>query len=127
MRLIECFTVIRVSAAANFISASEFHFEKPIRVSQRLTRHSDNIGVPMLQNLFSLLKRRDAAGGHNRGHESVSVDCVLDFGNQRHRTPKRAAFVRESRGHALVTALAGVRVNGLPDFGLFCILELAAF
>jgi hypothetical protein len=52
---------------------------------------------------------------------------MIDFRNQRYRTPKRAALVRESCGHAFITALAGVRINGLPDFGLLSVFELAAF
>src|ERR1044072_2423814 len=70
MGLIECFAVVGVGAAAYFCAAPESHFAKPIRIGERLARHSDDVGVTTSENRLGLIKCRDAAGGDNRRFKS---------------------------------------------------------
>src|SRR5215216_2231846 len=78
MRLVEGFTIIRVSTTPDFITTPKLHFHKPIRVRERLARHADNISVSVAQYLFSLLKRRYSPRGNNRRVEASLVDGVFD-------------------------------------------------
>ncbi len=57
MRLIQRFAVVGVSAAPNFITASEFHFNKPIRIGQRLASEADDVGLASSQNRFGLCRK----------------------------------------------------------------------
>jgi len=50
MRLIKRFTIIRIGAAANFITTTELHFDKPIRIGQSLSRQTGNVRLTALKN-----------------------------------------------------------------------------
>src|SRR5687767_5137609 len=52
VRLVERFTVIRVGAATHFLTATESHFSKPVRIGERLARHANDVRVVVSQNLF---------------------------------------------------------------------------
>src|SRR5882724_6052791 len=83
VRLIQSFAVIRIRAAANFITPAELHFDEPIGIGQSLTRQSRNVGVSSLQNCFSLFEGSNAAGGDDWRRESGGVHRVFDFSDQR--------------------------------------------
>src|SRR4030095_2942366 len=125
MCLIERFTVVRVSTTPHFIPTSQFHFHKPIRISQCLARHADDIREPQLQNLFRLLKGAYPTGRDDRGSESRIVYSLLYDCDQGNGSSKRSALIRQHSRHAFVTTAARVRVNRLTDLWLMRIFKLA--
>ena len=127
MRLIERFAVVRISAASDFIAASEFHFDKPIRIGKRLAREPGDVCVALFQNRLRLLESTDTAGGYNRRFESRLIDRTLDGSHQRNAAAERSCLIGKNRRHTLVAALAGVGIDRLSDFGLLRIFKLSAF
>src|ERR1041385_181291 len=103
MRLIQSFTVVRVSTASHFHAAPEFHFAKPSGMGEGLARHANNVCVTTSENRFSLVECRDAAGGHNRRREPRRVYGLFDLRHQRNRSAEWATLVGHCRRHAFIT------------------------
>src|SRR6266404_7113584 len=78
LRLIQRLAVVRIGAAADFIAATELHFDEPIRIGKSLSRQPGNVGVTSLKNCLSLFECSNAAGGDNWRCESGGVHRVFD-------------------------------------------------
>src|SRR3989442_13143150 len=126
MCLIQRFAVICRRTATTFITPTEFHFQKPIGIGQRLTCHAGDVSVTASQNLFGLFEGRDAARRNHRGCEAGSIYGALDLRDEWYSATKGTALVRQSRRHAFITALTRVGINGLAAFRLLAVFELAA-
>ena len=57
VRLVQRFTVICVSAATDFFTATESYLSKPVRIGQRLARHADDVRVVVSQNRLRLVRK----------------------------------------------------------------------
>src|SRR6185369_7852255 len=123
MRLVEGFAVVCVGTAAHLITTTESHLYKPIRIGERLARHANNVSLAQPQDLFSLLKCRYAARRHDRRRKSTLVYRLLDSRDERDAAPEWTDNVGKHSGHALVTALTGVRINGLAHLWLLRVFK----
>src|SRR5215208_4393810 len=112
MRLVEGFAVVCIRTPSHFISPTESHLHKPVRIGKRLARHADDVSLPCAQNLFGLLKRRYAARGDDWRVEATLVHCLLDCRNEWNTATEWSNGIRQHCRHALVTTLTRVRVNG---------------
>src|SRR5439155_2908451 len=54
------------------------------------------------------------------------VYSALDLRDEWDCAAKRTALIRQSRGHAFITTLTRVRINGLADLRLLGVFELAS-
>src|SRR5262249_58361884 len=115
---------VRNGEAAPCAAAAQPHLQDPIGVSQRLARRADDISLTATQNILGLFEVGDTAGSNNRRFVSRRIDRALDRRGQRYVAAKGTDLVRQDRGHALVAALAGIRVDGLAHLGLLRVLEL---
>src|SRR5262249_50735186 len=125
MRLVQRLAVICVRTTPHFTPKTFLNLYEPVGVSQGLTRKADNISLSALKNFFGLLKRGYPSRRHHRRLEAGGVDSPFDCRNQRQAATKWTSLVREHGRHALITALTGVRVNGLAHLRLLCIFEFA--
>src|SRR5829696_2915006 len=127
MRLVERFAIVCVSTTSHFIATPVSHFHKPIRIRERLARHTDNISLSKAQDLFGLFERRYATSGDYRRVEASLIDGLFYSRDERHTPSKWTNGVREHCRHALVATLARVRVNSLAHLRWLRIFKLAAF
>ena len=93
MRLIESLAIVCISAATNFVAAAKLHFDEPVGIRQRLSRHAYDVRLAAPQDCFRLFEGRDASRGNNWCLKSCGVDGVLDCRDERHGAAEWSARV----------------------------------
>src|SRR5688572_29941404 len=127
MRLVQRFTIVRISASSDFTPPSQLYLYEPVRVCQGLPRKTHNVCLVIPQDGLCLLKRADATRSHDRRYEAGLINCPLDCRHQRQTSQKRAFFVRQYRGHTFIAASTGVWIDRLPNLWNMRVLKLSAF
>jgi hypothetical protein len=124
--LIKSLAIVGIGAQPYFIAATEANLLEPVRIGKRLPGESDDVGLALSERGFGLRKVVYATGDHNWRGQAMLPQAGTHFGRWRKIAPKGSLGIRVLGGHALITALTGVRVGRFSHFGLACILELAA-